>query len=49
MAQFSKLDNHLQNQTGKNRKFLSKQQHEETLNCLEEWMTLSILRKLDTI
>ena len=46
MVQFnSKLDNHLQNQTGKNTKFLSQQEYKEILNCLEEWMTLSILRK----
>ena len=46
MAQFnSKLDNHLPNQTGKNTKFLSRQEYEEILYCSEEWMTLSILRK----
>ena len=46
MAQFnSKLDNHLQNQTGKNTKFLSQQENEEILNCLEEWMTLYFTKK----
>ena len=46
MAQFnSKLDNLLQNQTGKKTKFLSQTEHEDILNCLIEWMTLSILRK----
>ena len=51
MAQFnSKLDNHLQNQTGKNTKFHSQQEYKDIFNCLEEWMTVSIYEKrnLDT-
>ena len=41
----SKLDDLLDNQNGKNWKFLSKQEYQEILDSLEKWEDLSTLRK----